>query len=151
MISRRGLLSGAAIAAASPVVPASAAGGGILRIAMTAADIPTTHGIPNNGFEGFRFLGYQPYDALVNWDLRDNPDKPANIVPGLFTAWHPDETNSLKWSFTVRNGVKFHDGTDFNADAVIWNLRSSSHSPARGEPRPEGESHRLGRERRRQG
>ncbi|HEX3989656.1 MAG TPA: ABC transporter substrate-binding protein [Acetobacteraceae bacterium] len=123
MISRRSLLGSAAIAAASPVVPASAAGGGTLRIAMTAADIPTTHGIPNNGFEGVRFLGYQPYDALVNWDLRNNPDKPANITPGLFTAWHPDETNPLKWTFTVRQGVKFHDGTDFNADAVIWNLR----------------------------
>ena len=54
---------------------------------MTAADIPTTHGIPNNGFEGVRFLGYQPYDALVNWDLRNNPDKPATITPGLFTAF----------------------------------------------------------------
>jgi peptide/nickel transport system substrate-binding protein len=123
MISRRGLMTTAAVAATAPVVPAVAAGGGTLRIAMTAADIPTTHGIPNNGFEGFRFLGYQPYDALVNWDLRGNPDKPANIMPGLFTAWHPDETNSLKWNFTVRQGVKFHDGTDFNADAVIWNLR----------------------------
>src|SRR5882757_1711884 len=123
MISRRGLLTSAAVAAAAPVVPAAAAGGGTLRIAMTAADIPTTHGIPNNGFEGFRFLGYQPYDALVNWDLRSNPDQPANIKPGLFTAWHPDETNPLRWSFSVRQGVKFHDGTDFNADAVIWNLR----------------------------
>jgi ABC-type transport system substrate-binding protein len=113
-------VTSAAVAAAAPV---SAAGGGTLRIAMTAADIPTTHGIPNNGFEGFRFLGYQPYDALVNWNLRDNPDKPATIAPGLFTAWHPDETNALRWVFAVRQGVKFHDGTDFNADAVIWNLR----------------------------
>src|SRR5471030_1966839 len=124
MISRRGLLTTTAVAAAAPVAPAIAAeAGGTLRIAMTAADIPTTHGIPNNGFEGVRFLGYQPYDALVNWDLRNNPDKPANITPGLFTAWHPDETNPLKWTFTVRQGVKFHDGTDFNADAVIWNMR----------------------------
>ena len=59
----------------------------------------------------------------MNWDLRNNPDKPATITPGLFTAWHPDETDPLKWTFTVRQGVKFHDGTDFNADAVIWNMR----------------------------
>ena len=78
---------------------------------------------PNNGFEGFRFLGYPPYDGLVNWDLRHNPEKPADITPGLFTAWKIDETNPLRWLFTVRQGVKFHDGSEFSADAVIWNLR----------------------------
>ena len=30
----------------------------VLRIAMTASDIPTTSGMPNNGFEGMRFLGF---------------------------------------------------------------------------------------------
>ncbi|MDB5652721.1 MAG: 4-phytase, partial [Tardiphaga sp.] len=28
-----------------------------LRIAMTASDIPTATGLPNNGFEGMRFMG----------------------------------------------------------------------------------------------
>ena len=65
-------------AAAAPAVPAAAASPQVLRIAMTAADLPSTHGIPNNGFEGYRFLGYPPYDALVNWDLRtQRADKPA--------------------------------------------------------------------------
>ncbi len=123
MISRRDFLVATAGAAAAPALPAIAASPQVLRIGMTAADLPSTHGIPNNGFEGFRFLGYPPYDALVNWDLRNHPDQPANIVPGLFSAWHPDETNPLRWVFTVRQGVKFHDGTDFTADSVIWNLR----------------------------
>jgi hypothetical protein len=67
-------------------LPAAAQGQKVLRIAMTAADLPSTHGIPNNGFEGYRFLGYPPYDALVNWDLRHNKDRPATITPGLATA-----------------------------------------------------------------
>ncbi len=63
---------------------------------MTAADLPTTHGIPNNGGEGFRFLGYPAYDSVVNWDFT-HTDKLADITPGLFTAWHADETNPLRW------------------------------------------------------
>jgi len=121
-MERRQFIAGAAAVAAMPALPAAAATGGTLRIAMTAADLPSAHGIPNNGFEGYRFLGYPAYDGLVNWDLLHNPDKPADITPGLFTAWKSDEKDPLRWIFTVRDGVKFHDGTPFNADAVIFNL-----------------------------
>ena len=34
----------------------------VLRIAMTASDIPTTTGMPNNGFEGMRFLGFPIFE-----------------------------------------------------------------------------------------
>jgi peptide/nickel transport system substrate-binding protein len=106
------------VAAALIAVPARAQ---TLRIGMTAADIPTTTGVPNNGFEGFRFLGYPPYDALVNWDFRQT-EKPANIRDGLFTEWRVDEKDPLRWLFTLRQGVKFHDGTDLTMEAITWNL-----------------------------
>src|SRR6267142_3131714 len=32
------------------------------------------------------------------------------------------EGDKKKWRFALRKGVKFHDGSEFNADAVIWNL-----------------------------
>jgi len=121
MFTRRGLFA-AVGAVAVPPLSAVAATSQILRVGMTAADLPTTHGIPNNGGEGFRFLGYPAYDSVVNWDFT-HTEKLADIAPGLFTAWHPDETNPLRWICTVREGVKFHDGSEFNADAVIWNLR----------------------------
>jgi peptide/nickel transport system substrate-binding protein len=92
-----------------------------LRIAMTAADIPTATGLPNNGFEGMRFLGYPIFEGLVLWDLT-RTDKLAGLRPGLAEKWEQDPEDTKTWIFHLRHGVKFHDGTDFNADAVIWNL-----------------------------
>jgi ABC-type transport system substrate-binding protein len=94
---------------------------GQLRIAMTAADIPTTTGMPNNGFEGMRFLGYPIFEGLVLWDLT-RADKLATIRPGLAEKWEQLPNDKTTWIFHLRKGVKFHDGSDFNADAVIWNL-----------------------------
>src|SRR5262245_45461948 len=94
---------------------------GTLRIGMTAADIPQTTGQPDQGFEGFRFAGYTIYDALVNWDL-SKADTIADIRPGLATEWSAVEGEPTKWIFKLRQGVKFHDGSDFDADVVVWNL-----------------------------
>ena len=94
---------------------------GTLRIGMTAADIPQTTGQPDQGFEGFRFAGYTIYDALVNWDL-SKADVLADVKPGLATEWSAVEGDPKRWTFKLRQGVKFHDGTDFDADVVIWNL-----------------------------
>jgi peptide/nickel transport system substrate-binding protein len=94
--------------------------GGVLRIGMTAADIPYTGGQPDQGFEGFRFVGYQLYDPLVRWDLSQGEELPA-IVPGLAESWEVRPEDPTKWLFKLRRGVKFHDGTEFNADAVVWN------------------------------
>jgi peptide/nickel transport system substrate-binding protein len=94
--------------------------GGTLRIGMTAADIAYTAGIPDQGFEGYRFVGYQLYDALVRWDLSQGERLP-DIAPALAESWEVDKNDVHRWVFRLRRGVKFHDGSDFNADAVIWN------------------------------
>jgi peptide/nickel transport system substrate-binding protein len=94
--------------------------GGVLRIGMTAADIPYTGGQPDQGFEGFRFIGFQLYDALVRWDLPQG-DRLPDLVPGLAESWEVSKDDTTKWIFHLRRGVKFHDGTDVNADAVLWN------------------------------
>ncbi len=49
------LVALAATALMGATAPAMAQG--TLRIAMTATDVPTTTGVPNNGFEGVRFMG----------------------------------------------------------------------------------------------
>lgn len=92
-----------------------------LRIAMTAADIPRTLGQPDQGFEGNRFTGIPIYDSLTQWDL-SKADAPSVLIPGLATSWVVDAKDKTKWIFKLRPGVKFHDGSAFNADAVVWNV-----------------------------
>ena len=94
--------------------------GGTLRIGMTASDIAYTAGQPDQGFEGFRFVGYQLYDALVRWDLSQGERLP-DLAPALAESWEVDKNDVHRWVFKLRRGVKFHDGSEFNADAVIWN------------------------------
>lgn len=93
----------------------------VLRIAMTAADVPTTTGMPNNGYEGMRFLGYPVFESLVGWDLSQN-ERPAGLRPALAERWEQDAADPRIWRFHLRQGVRFHDGTPFDADAVVWNL-----------------------------
>src|ERR1700674_2729822 len=92
-----------------------------LRIGMTAADIPRTLGQPDQGFEGNRFTGLTMYDALTMWDL-SSADKASVLIAGLATEWGVDDADKKKWTFKLRPGVKFHDGSPFNADAVVWNV-----------------------------
>jgi peptide/nickel transport system substrate-binding protein len=93
----------------------------VVRIGMTAADIPRTLGQPDQGFEGNRFTGTTMYEGLTNWDL-SSAEKPSVVIPGLATEWNVDAKDQTKWIFKLRRGVKFHDGSEFNADAVVWNV-----------------------------
>jgi peptide/nickel transport system substrate-binding protein len=62
-----------------------------------------------------RNLMYQMYDSLV----RVNPK--GEIIPWLAEKWtvSPD---GKSYTFTLKQGVKFHDGSVFDAEAVKWNL-----------------------------
>ncbi len=67
------------------------------------------------------FLG-NVYEGLTRYDAD------LNLIPGLATKW--EVIDPLKWKFTLRKGVKFQDGGDFNADDVIftWKRATSSES-----------------------
>jgi ABC-type transport system substrate-binding protein len=114
----RSLLAGLLLTAAA-AAPALAQG--TLRIAMTAADIPLTTGQADQGGEGQRFMAFTVYDALVGWDL-SRSDRASTLTPGLALSWSADEADRTRWTFRLRPGVKFHDGSDFTAQAVVWNL-----------------------------
>ncbi len=93
----------------------------VVRYGISMADIPLTTGQPDRGAGAYQFTGYTLYDPLVAWEM-DVADRPGKLIPGLATKWEVDPADQKKWRFTLRQGVKFHDGSAFNADAVIWNL-----------------------------
>jgi peptide/nickel transport system substrate-binding protein len=80
-----------------------ARGAEVLRIAMTASDIPTTTGMPNNGFEGMRFLGYPIFEGLVLWDLT-SADRLAGLRPGLAERYEQAADDKKTWIFTCAAG-----------------------------------------------
>jgi peptide/nickel transport system substrate-binding protein len=122
-LNRRSLLRATAAAGATAAAQrGEAAPNQVLRIAMTAADLPTVTGIPNNGGEGYRFLGYPAYDGVINWDYT-HVDQTADATPGLFESWTVDPGNPTRWIFTLRGGVAFHDGSPLSIDDIVWNLR----------------------------
>ena len=56
------------------------------------------------------------YDGLIDW-----AGKPGEYVPSLATEWEVASDN-VTWTFKLREGVKFHDGNDFDAEAVKFNI-----------------------------
>ncbi len=102
----------------SSAATAAEGSGGVLRIAMSAGNVPWPATPPNEGYEGYRFVGNNIYDGLTRLEL-DQVDTIPEPSPALAESWEvsPDQT---EWTFTLRQDVTFHDGTPFNADAVIF-------------------------------
>ena len=99
---------------------------------MTASELPglDTVGYQSQGGEGGRFVGVQLYDGLLRFNLLQCTAQHGNtcfagtpppIVPGLASSYTvtPDATT---WTFRLRPGVVFHDGTPWNADAAVFNI-----------------------------
>ncbi len=60
-------------------------------------------------------LRYMIYDTLVE------EAGIANFIPGLAESWKMSD-DGLVWTFKIREGVKFHDGTPCTAEDVAWSL-----------------------------
>ena len=124
-INRRSLLLSGAAAAAPALLGIDLAqaqtASGTLRVGMTVGAVPNTNGIPDQGGEGARFMNVTLYDQLVAWEL-SHADRPARLMPCLATAWKTDAGNPKRWVFTLREGVKFHDGHELVADDIVFSF-----------------------------
>src|SRR3954454_16112970 len=120
-ISRRALLSGAALATLPWDLAKAQAPAGTLRVGMTLAAIPLSNGCPDQGGEGQRFMGITLYNFLVEWDL-SRSDQPTPLKPGLATRWQADPANPKRWWFEIRQGVRFHDGKILTAEDVAFSF-----------------------------
>jgi len=77
-------------------------------------------------------IGRMMNNFLVRFDAK------LRLKPDLATSWTQSK-DALTWTFKLRKGVKFHDGTPFNAEAVKYNferflgpekpLKASLHTP----------------------
>lgn len=66
----------------------------------------------------------QIYDTLVTYEQGS-----AELAPGLATEWTPN-AEGTEWTFTLREGVTFHDGTEFDAAAVCANFERWHNLPS---------------------
>ncbi|MFT5532424.1 MAG: peptide/nickel transport system substrate-binding protein [Burkholderiaceae bacterium] len=103
------------------VLHASAFAETVARYGISMADIPLTTGQPDRGAGAYQFTGHTIYDPLVAWESNIGT-RPGKLIAGLASSWKVDPKDSKKWTFTLRKGALFHDGSEFKADAVIWNL-----------------------------
>src|SRR4030088_2315248 len=90
--------------------------GGTLRIGMSATNVPIPDTPPTEGGEGARFVGTQIYEGLTRLNTSQAEAFPTP-QPGMAESWSISD-DKLTWTFKLRQGLKFHDGTPFNADAV---------------------------------
>ena len=67
-----------------------------------------------------KMVNYQIYEALVEIDLQ-SADWPTKLKGQLAESWEISD-DGIEYTFHLRKGVNFHDGTPFNADAVKYNF-----------------------------
>lgn len=122
MLNRAVALLLVSLAVAAGAVPAVAApkAGGLIVVGSPLA--PTTFD-PVAGTSGGDAMSLYPmYDRLINFE-----PKTLAPAPGLAKAWKYTQPDVL--TLTLQEGVRFHDGTPFDAAAVKFSLERAMTMP----------------------
>ena len=127
-VSRREFLKTSAVAASVPwlgVGPGVAAAadppkkGGTLRVGFYIEAATMDPHLSGSKID--RQVYHNIYEPLVTLDTK------LGIKPGLAESWSQPDPKTLV--FKLRRGVKFHDGTDFNAEAAKFNFERMKTEP----------------------
>lgn len=140
-LSRRGVLKGTAATGAAALLggigqATALAAGGRVRV-LTAKDrheggkgtliisVPTAPDIfdphATGGWDTYKHT-LQMFEGLSRENLTDPNSTFPELEPCLAESWDISD-DKLTYTFHLRKGVKFHDGTDFNASVVEFNVR----------------------------
>lgn len=131
LLATAGLVLGCQTAPIGGDVPAGAPRHGGTLTALIEADVDHLDPLHSRGLTE-REVQYQIYDSLVAIDPS------GRIVPSLARSWAFSDGGRLL-TLELRTDVRFHDGTEFDAGSVKWNLdryRSTKGSARTGELAP---------------
>ncbi len=109
----------AAPAETQAAAPAASSGKTDLTIINTVEPTSMVPGVES--LSAGHLIQCQIYDTLV---MEQNGDR-NTLLPGLATEWEYSEDGTTL-TFTLREGVKFHDGTVMTADDVVFSLKKAA-------------------------
>ncbi len=98
--------------AAALVLAAAPAAAETLRFSSQGDFLTADPHAQNEGVN--TMLLYHVYERLTS------RDRNLRLVPSLATSW--EKVSDTRWRFHLRKGVKFHDGTPFTADDVVFSI-----------------------------
>ena len=115
-VASQSTASGSASEANSESAPAEEGSRDVV-VAM-AQDVSSLYAYEKGSYTNNQVL-WHPYEALISKNAE------MEFIPLLAESWEMADDN-LTWTFHLREGVKFHDGSDFTAEDVVASYDKAS-------------------------